>query len=404
MAAAAVLCTVRDEVPVVCAPEVAGGRLAGQPGLKLPLVIVAAPGQEVDLGQRTLIRVATGPASVSMRAQMWDALLPGNAATAHELAAVHRAGPLQAGRALADATAVASALRQPRLDQTLIARQLRQRALVTLPAAARMVEPAATWADLVLAEEQCAILLSAAARARNQATVLQDWAMGLGRPGTAGVRLLFAGPPGTGKTMAAELLAAELGLDLLVVDLAAMVSRWLGETEKNLAAVFDAAERCQAVLFFDEAESLFARRTAVSDSHDRWANLETAYLLGRMERFDGVTVLATNLRANIDEAFIRRLEYIIDFTDPTPAERERLWQGHLPATVPLDAGVRLDELAELYPLTGGIIRNAAMAAAFLAAGDGGRITQQHLVTAVRREYEKSGRSFPGIPRRLNGRG
>jgi SpoVK/Ycf46/Vps4 family AAA+-type ATPase len=163
--------------------------------------------------------------------------------------------------------------------------------------------------------------------------------------------------------------------------------------------VFDAAERAQAVLFFDEADALFARRTEVGDAHDRWANLETAYLLDRLERFEGVAILATNLRANIDEAFVRRLEFVVEFSEPERPERERIWRAHLPATLPLAPDVELDELARLYPITGAVIRNAAVAAAFLAASDGGRVTQDHLVLAVRREYDKAGRSFPGVPRR-----
>ena len=234
-------------------------------------------------------------------------------------------------------------------------------------------------------------------RLAHQATVLDDWGFRGSRIGARGVRLLFAGPPGTGKTLAAEAMAAALGVDLMVVDLSRVVSKWLGETEKNLASVFDAAEQAQAVLFFDEADALFGRRTEVSDAHDRYANLETAYLLQRLERFDGLAILATNLRQNLDPAFLRRLEFAVDFEEPDSACRHLLWQRHLPPRAPLQPDVDLRELAALYPVVGGFIRNAAVAAAFLAADDGEPIGRNHLVRAVKREYEKAGRPFPGLP-------
>jgi SpoVK/Ycf46/Vps4 family AAA+-type ATPase len=161
--------------------------------------------------------------------------------------------------------------------------------------------------------------------------------------------------------------------------------------------VFDAAERTRAVLLFDEADALFGRRTEVSDAHDRYANLETAYLLSRLERFDGLTILSTNLRENVDGAFTRRLEFIVDFAEPDELEREALWRCHLPSAAPLAPDVSLAELAALYPLAGGLIRNAAVAAGFLASASNTDITRRDLVRAVQREYEKMGRAFPGAP-------
>ena len=204
--------------------------------------------------------------------------------------------------------------------------------------------------------------------------MLDDWGFLRDRPGARGVRMLFAGPPGTGKTLSAEVLAHDLSVDLLFVDISRVVSKWIGETEKNLASIFDAAERAQAVLFFDEADALFGKRTEVSDAHDRYANLETAYLLSRLERFEGLAILATNLRQNIDPAFMRRLEFVIDFEEPDRDERLTLWQVHVPRGAPLARDVDLRELAALYPVVGAFIRNAAVAAGFLAAGNGGQIT------------------------------
>jgi SpoVK/Ycf46/Vps4 family AAA+-type ATPase len=175
------------------------------------------------------------------------------------------------------------------------------------------------------------------------------------------------------------------------------VSKWIGETEKNLSGVFDAAERAQVVLFFDEADALFGKRTEISDAHDRYANLETAYLLARLEQFEGLAILATNLREQIDPAFLRRLEFVLDFEEPDREERYALWRCHLPADAPLAADVNLYELAALYPVVGAVIRNAAVAAAFLAAADGVPIGRTHLIRAIRREYAKSGRAFPCLP-------
>jgi SpoVK/Ycf46/Vps4 family AAA+-type ATPase len=231
----------------------------------------------------------------------------------------------------------------------------------------------------------------------HQALVLDGWGFLEGRPGARGVRMLFAGGSGTGKTFSAEVMAHALGLDLLVVDISRVVSKWIGETEKNLAEVFDVAERAQAVLLFDEADALFGKRTEVSDAHDRYANLETAFLLTRLERFEGLAILSTNLRQNLDPAFLRRLEFVLDFEEPGAAERLLLWQGHLPQGAPLADDVNLRELASHYPVVGGFIRNAAVAAGFLAAAEGTAITRSHIVRAVRREYEKTGRAFPGLP-------
>jgi len=176
-----------------------------------------------------------------------------------------------------------------------------------------------------------------------------------------------------------------------------VVSKWIGETEKHLSQAFDAAERAQAILLFDEADALFGKRTEVSDAHDRYANLETAYLLSRLERFDGLAVLSTNLKQNIDPAFLRRIEFVIDFDEPTAAEREALWRCHLPPEAPLAPEVDLRELAAFYPIVGGLIKNASVSAGFLAAAAGTAIGREHLVGAIRREYDKSAKAFPGVP-------
>ena len=285
--------------------------------------------------------------------------------------------------------------RAPRLDD--VAPAVRARAAISLAAGVKLVRPRANWSSLVLPADRQDQLREALHRLDNQSRVLDEWGFLAGRAGSRGVRLLFAGPPGTGKTLSAEVLAYEMGVDLMVVDIAHVVSKWIGETEKNLSEIFDSAERSQAVLLFDEADGLFGKRTEVSDAHDRYANLETAYLLARLERFEGLAILSTNFRHNIDSAFLRRIEFVVDFDEPTMAERQALWRCHLPKDAPIAQDVSLKELAALYPITGGLIRNASVAAGFLAAKQGDAISKQHLLTAIRREYEKANRAFPGFP-------
>jgi SpoVK/Ycf46/Vps4 family AAA+-type ATPase len=220
---------------------------------------------------------------------------------------------------------------------------------------------------------------------------MDDWGFDRKLATGKGVAALFAGASGTGKTMAAEVMAHELGLDLYRIDLASVVSKYIGETEKNLDRIFTAAETSNAILFFDEADALFGKRSEVRDSHDRYANLEISYLLQKMEQYDGITILATNLRQNLDEAFVRRLAFHVHFPFPDEADRLRIWRGIWPAAAPLGADVELDFLARQFKLSGGNIKNVALAASFLAAADGGHISMAHLFHATRREYQKMGK-------------
>ncbi|MCC6235429.1 MAG: ATP-binding protein [Verrucomicrobiales bacterium] len=347
-------------------------------------------------GARPVLGLPVERLSSEVRRAVWRSALPALAGLSERLAARYPLEPAQAVEIASDVNSVAAAEgRAPTLDD--VAHAMRTRSAVSLSSGVQLIRPNADWRQLVLSEEREALLRAAIDRLELQSRVLDDWAFLAHRPGARGVRLLFAGPPGTGKTLSAEVLARTLNVDLLVVDLSRVVSKWIGETEKNLAAVFDAAERAQAVLFFDEADALFGKRTEVSDAHDRYANLETAYLLARLERFEGLAILATNLRQNLDPAFLRRLEFVVEFDEPDRAERQRLWSCHIPSESLLDSDVNLAELAALYPIVGGLIRNAAVAAAFLAAADGTKIGRSHFLRAIRREYEKSGKAFPGVP-------
>jgi hypothetical protein len=386
----------RDCVPVLAVPRVDGPEQpptpdpVGHPG---PVVLCARPGGVAPRGLRPVVSVPVEPLSARALRRLWSATLPELSTEASLLAARHPVEPAEAAEIAADVRALGGGT----VSAADVSRSIRVRAGLSLAAGVKLVRPTATWDDLVLPPDRVAQLREALDRLRHQDVVLDDWGFLAGRRGARGVRMLLAGPPGTGKTLSAEVLAAEFGVDLLVVDISRVVSKWIGETEKNLAEVFDAAERAQAVLFFDEADALFGRRTEVSDAHDRYANLETAYLLARLEGFEGLAVLATNLRQNIDSAFTRRLEFAIDYDEPTAVQREALWRCHLPEGTPIDSDVDLTRLATMYPVVGGVIRNAATAAAFLAAAEQTPIGRRHFVAAVRREYEKAGRAFPGAP-------
>jgi len=247
------------------------------------------------------------------------------------------------------------------------------------------------WSDLVLPDRQLDLLSSISAYLRHRDQVLSEWGYEETVSRTQGLKVLFAGESGTGKTMAAQVLGAQLGLDLFKVDLATIVSKYIGETEKNLERIFSAADGSNAILFFDEADALFGKRSEVSDSHDRYANIEVAYLLQRMEAYPGAVILATNFRRNIDDAFVRRLDFVIDFPFPEAEDRRRIWALVLPAGAPVADDVDLDFLADRFKLSGGAIRNCSLAAAFRAADEDGAIEMRHLVRAVAQEYGKQGR-------------
>ncbi len=250
------------------------------------------------------------------------------------------------------------------------------------------------WSDLALPLDAQAQLRELCDQIVFRTTVFDQWGFDRKLSTGKGVSALFCGPPGTGKTMAAEVIASELGLDLYKIDLSRIVDKYIGETEKNLDAVFTAAEDANAILFFDEADALFGKRSEVKDAHDRHANIEVGYLLQKMEEHEGVALLATNLRHHLDDAFVRRMQAIIEFPFPDEEQRHRIWAMAFPADAPLAADADFAALARDVPLAGGHIKNIALASAFLAAAGGGQpIGRAHLVQAVRREYQKLGRAW-----------
>ncbi|MBC8724319.1 ATP-binding protein [Paraburkholderia sp. 31.1] len=260
-----------------------------------------------------------------------------------------------------------------------------------LAALAQKITPRFTWKDIVLPADRIVQLREICNHVKYHNRVFNEWGFEQKLASSKGLTFLFAGPSGTGKTMAAGIIANELGLDLYKIDLSLVISKFIGETEKNLARIFDEAETANAILFFDEADSLFGKRSDVKDSHDRYANIEVGYLLQRIEEYQGVAILASNFRRNMDEAFVRRLQFTVDFPLPTESDRQRMWMAILPEHTPRDRDLDLALIARRYNLSGGNIRNVALAAAFLAADDGDMIRMSHLISATQREYQKMGK-------------
>jgi DNA polymerase III delta prime subunit len=256
---------------------------------------------------------------------------------------------------------------------------------------AQRVEPVSRWKDLILPEHQKVILSQVASHVRNRLKVCDEWGFASKSARGMGLSTLFAGESGTGKTMAAEVLANELHLDLYRIDLSSMVSKYIGETEKNLRKIFDAAEDSGVILLFDEADALFGKRSEVKDSHDRYANIEVSYLLQRMEAYTGLAILTTNLKTSLDTAFQRRLRFVVQFTFPDTEQREAIWRSVFPSATPTQ-GLDYRKLAQLQ-VAGGNIRNIALNAAFLAADSGEAVGMVHLLHAAHGEGFKARARF-----------
>ncbi len=364
-------------------------------------VAVCASGREalVALDGLGAIPVDVPAPSFAERCALWRAHT--GAEEVGDVSAKFRLGAVQIAHAaeLARLSAAARSRSRPGLaDLELGARQASSRRLDGL---AVRVEPSHGFDDLVLPERQVGWLKSISAYLRHRDLVLSDWGYEAVAGAGQGLKALFFGDSGTGKTMAGRVLANELGLEMYRIDLAAVVSKYIGETEKNLGRIFDAADGSNAILFFDEADALFGKRSDVGDAHDRYANIEVAYLLQKIECYPGAVILATNFRNNMDDSFLRRLDFAIEFPFPEAEHRAAIWRRMLPNAAPVAAGLDFDGLAEQFKLSGGSIRNCSIAAAFLAADDGGRIEMRHLRQAVSFEYAKLGRLPLGADRVAN---
>jgi hypothetical protein len=394
-------CWLRDAVPLVARVDLLGARsehlVALRDGLLVgPTLFTAMPGTALPELDARVIRTRIDPPAANARARIWTKALGGAFGLPAELTEVVRQyslTPGSIGRAAANARMLSR-------GRELVGADIR--AGVAAEVAERFGELASrvtvtqTWDDLVLPDDTLDDIKAFVSRAAQTSTVYDQWGFRDKLQRGLGLAALFSGPPGTGKTMVAGLIANSLNLDLYQVDLSQVVSKWIGETEKSLARIFDAASMGHVLLLFDEADSLFAKRTEVKSSNDRYANLEVNYLLQRIESFSGVAVLTTNLDSSVDPAFKRRLAVEIPFYAPEVAERQRLWQAMLPAAAPRAADLDFAQLARGFEdLCGGNIRNAVLRAAFLAAAESSPIGQSHLMRAARSEYRAMGKVAGG---------
>lgn len=338
-------------------------------------------------GRPTIVIELDQPTS-AQRAQVWQRALDVSNEDARQLARMYPLAPATINHAASAARARAGSAPLQSSDVGAGIRAVLDDQLGQL---AHRVNVRQTWDDLVLPDDHIEAVVDLVSRVRESAVVFEDWGFGAKVGKGFGTIALFSGPPGTGKTMLAALIAQDLGLELYQVDLSKVVSKWIGESERNLARLFDAAEAGHAILLFDEADSLFGKRTEVKSSNDRYANLETNYLLQRLESFSGVCLLTSNHETNIDPAFQRRLSLHLRFELPEPVERARLWQTVLATSAPVAGDVDFERLAHRYQLSGGSIRNAALRAAFLAAATQSAIDMRHLERAARLEYEGLGK-------------
>ena len=288
-------------------------------------------------------------------------------------------------------TAAGMALLQGPLDRRQVTAAAYSQITHKLGEHATLIYARHTWDQLVLGETEKEMLRMACDQVRYQHVVYDQWCFDERLAYGKGVSMLFAGPPGTGKTMAAQVVANELGIEMYKVDLSQVVSKYIGETEKNLNQVFNEAKKSNVILFFDETDAILGKRTEVKDAHDKNANLETAYLLQKMEEYDGITVMTTNYKENIDSAFFRRISYVIHFSFPDAKARREIWRGIFPQRTPLGEDVDLDYLANQFEITGGSIKNIALVASFMAARAGEAVGMQHIVRAVKYEMAKQGK-------------
>ncbi len=352
------------------------------------------------LRRASFLRVELPMPTYGEREQLWRLRLNGDRPDDPTLEALASTFRLSGGQ-IRDAVAMARSLARWRnpapcqggepLDPRDLYAACRAQSSGRLDNLAHKISATYGWDDIVLPPDQVGQLREICVQVRHRRTVLESWGFDRHLAMGKGVNVLFAGQSGTGKTMAAEIIAADLGLELYKVDLSTMVSKYIGETEKNLDRVFTAAREANAILFFDEADALFGKRSEVKDAHDRYANIEVGYLLQKMEEYDGVVILATNLRKNLDDAFVRRLHVAIDFPFPEEGDRLRIWRKVFPPAAPLADDVDLAFLAKHFKLAGGNIRNIALLAAYLAAEDSKQITMSHVVRAIKREYQKLGK-------------
>jgi len=401
LAAALRRCKLRGLLPCIDGSELAG---ADDPDAKIQLGIVLRDHHgPLALRLPTDARVALDPGYLLLdlpqrnerqRGESWAISLERHAIElpdASELAARYRVGPGIIERVCTEVARRPDRPDSPAAWMRELDDAVRQHLENRLGTTATRVTRLASWADIVLPEDITDSLLELTARVRHRKIVYEQWGFDRSMTTSRGITALFSGSPGTGKTMVAGVIARDLGLELYRVDVSRITSKWIGETEKNLGSLFDAAEDGQVLLLFDEADSLFAKRTEVKTSVDRYANMEVNYLLQRLDSFEGIAILTTNFGNAIDPAFKRRLTYRVTFPFPDEEMREQLWRSLIPPQVPIQGKLDFAGLSQRFRLSGGYIRNAALRAAFLAVEEGSSLTHEHLERAIRMEFREIGK-------------
>lgn len=345
------------------------------------------------------IEVPLGIPTFPMRKQLWQINLNGNysLATGIDIDGIATKFRFTGGQ-IRDSLHSAHNLAKMRWEKNTkitgedLTRACRANSNHKLSELARKIRPIYSWSDIVLPDDKLKLLKEIRNHVKYRQVVYDEWQFGSKFSLGKGLNILFSGPSGTGKTMSAEIIARDLGLDLYKIDLSSVVSKYIGETEKNLSKIFKEAETSNCILFFDEADALFGKRTEVKDAHDRYANIEVNYLLQKMEEYEGTIILATNLSRNIDDAFIRRIHFLVDFPFPDEIYRFNIWQKIFPGAAPLGTDIDYQFLAQQFKLSGGNIKNIAVSASFLAADDSRKVNMEHIIWGVKREFQKMGKT------------
>ncbi len=368
--------------------------LARQQGLSFIPTTQILPPLLAGRGRREMQINLTAP-GYAERQRLWESQL-GSEAMGLDLEGLSSRFRLNSGQivaAVATARNVAAWRGEPTPTLEDLEAACRRHSNQKLSALARKITPNYKWEDLVLPNDQFTMLRELCEQVKHRSLVYEKWGfdrkISLGK----GLNVIFAGQSGTGKTMSAEVVGNELRMDVYKIDLSNVVSKYIGETEKNLERIFTEAGESNGILFFDEADSIFGKRSEVKDAHDRYANIETGYLLQKMEEYDGIVVLATNLRKNLDDAFVRRMHFVLEFPFPEEEDRFQIWSKVYPKYVPLGKTVDLRFMARQFKVAGGNIKNIALASAFLAASEGAdsQVEMSHLIRATRREFQKMGK-------------
>lgn len=372
--------------------------LLGKAGLFFPSVFLISetdyPSEEPLFGFERICQMELRLPDMRQRIRLWERflapVLSEETLLAEKLAAQFEFTPGMMKEALETAKRKSDSAGCKQIPDSAIYEACRQKISHRLGERADRVNAAYTWEDLVLAKEPKELLKQACAQISFRYRVYEEWGFEQKLAYGRGVTMLFTGPPGTGKTMAAQVIANELNLELYKVDLSGVLSKYIGETQKNLKEIFDEVKKSRSILFFDEADALFGKRVSVSDARDISANAQTAYLLQKMEEYDGITILATNLMQNFDDAYKRRMKYIISFPLPSEEQRKKLWENVFPEQMPLKEDLDLEYLASNFELSGASVKNIALNAAFLAASRQEITGMEHIMVSLRQEYQKAG--------------